>query len=142
MDTESAFETPEEAVDKLVLPTDLRPDFCAEALSVGSRMGLLVATLLMTGWLVGIFVSAILWPDGLLQKGSFAAVEITGAMLVMTFLLFIVFGALASNNPRLTRLERGMWYAGFGLAPPIAFPAYWFVHIWPVPFQPTSVQRL
>ncbi len=142
MDSESAFETPEEAVEKLVLPTDIRPDFCAEALSTGSRLGLLAASLLMTGWLIGVFGSAVFWPDGLLQKGSFAAVEVTGAMLVMTFLLFIVFGALASNNPRLTGLERGMWYVGFVLGAPLAFPAYWFAHIWPVPYQPTSVQRL
>ncbi len=142
LNSESPFETPEESVEKRVLPTDLRPDFCAEALSHGSRLALLVATLLMIGWLIGLVATAVIWPDGLLQRGSFASVEINGTMLVVTFLLFIVFGALASNNPRLTGPERGMWYVGFVLAAPLAFPAYLRSHVWPVPYQPTSLQRL
>jgi hypothetical protein len=142
MDTESAFRDPEEVVEDLVRPTDVRPDFCAEALSPGSRIGLLLATFLMIGLMLSVFISILVWPDGMAPISGFAAVEVVGGLIVMTFLLLLIFGALAANNPRLTPGERGMWFAGFALAAPLTFPAYWFVHISPVPYQPTSVQRL
>lgn len=142
MDTESPFQTPEQAVEKLVLPTDVRPDFCAEALSPGSRLVLLLATVVMMGLMFAVLVSTLIWPDGTSPINGFAAVETVGGLMVMTFLLLLVFGALAANNPRLTRGERGLWFVAFALAAPLAFPAYWYVHIFPVPFEPTSVQRL
>lgn len=136
------FKTQEEAVISAVQPTDMRPDFCAEALSPLSRFVILLTTFVVIALLTLVFVSTAFWPEGLLSAGSFWAVEIAGMLIGLGFLLFVVYGTLAGNNPRLLNLERLTWYVGFVLAMPIAFPAYWFIHVWPVKYEPTSVQRL
>lgn len=136
------FQTPEEAVSILVLPTDVRPDFCAEALSSLSRVVILGTTFLVIGTLAGVLLATAFWPDGLLSADSFWAVQVAGMLIGLSFLLFVVYGTLAGNNPRLSTLERLTWYVGFVLAMPVAMPAYWFIHVWPVKYEPTSVQRL
>jgi len=141
MDQDS-FKSPEESVLALVLPTDVRPDFCAEALSSGSRLVILGTTFLVIAALAAILTSVAIWPDGLLSADSFWAVEAAGALIGLSFLLLVVYGTLAGNNPRLLKLERLTWYVGFVSAMPVALPAYWFIHIWPVPYEPTRVQRL
>ena len=142
MDYESGFKTSDEDVVDVSQPTDRRPDFCAETLSPGTRIGLLAATCFMVGLLSAVLISSAVWPEGVLALSGLMAAESVGILLALGFLLFVVFGALAGNNPRLGKVERGFWYVAFGLVAPIAFPAYWFVHVQPVPYQPTFVQKL
>lgn len=142
MEYEGSMETEEEAVAELVKPTDVRPDFCAEALSPTSRFTLLSTTLFLVGLIVFFVVSAAIWPGGLFDLSQFVAVEATGVMVALSFFLLLFYGALLGNNPRLAKAERIMWYVAFALAGPLALPAYFIVHVLPVPYQPTSVQRL
>lgn len=142
MDYEGSMQTAEEDVVEVVQPTDRRPDFCAEALSPGARLILIASTMFLIGLVVFFFASAAIWPGGLYEVSQFAAVELTGVMLALGFFVLLFYGALLGNNPRLNKVERIMWYLAFGLAGPFALPAYFIVHVWPVPYQPTSVQKL
>ncbi len=142
MTTDGAMLTADEDVMRVAEPSDRRPDFCAEALSPGVRIGLLVALLLAVLMLVvSIFAMAVL-PNGLLDINSFFGVFTIGATLAMGFFMLLVFGALLGNNPRLSNGERYMWYTLFALAGPVALPAYWLIEVWPVPYQPSPEQRL
>ena len=142
MEYEGSMQKEDEAVVEVAEPTDRRPDFCAEALSPGIRATLLAATMFLVGLIVFFVISSALWPGGLFDVSQFAAVETVGVMIALSFFLLLFYGALLGNNPRLTKMERIGWYFAFGLAGPLALPAYFIVHVLTVPYQPTSVQRL
>jgi hypothetical protein len=138
----TAFEDAEQNVQNLAEPGDRRPDFCAEALSPGVRIGLLVALMTAIGFLfVSLFTMAI-YPNGLLDVNNFMGVMVIGATLGLGFFMQLVFGALLGNNARITKGERILWYTMFALAGPVALPVYWLVEVWPIPFVPTAEQRL
>ena len=142
MTTDGSFLTAEQDVQRVAEPSDRRPDFCAEALSPGVRLGLLGALLLaVTLLVVSVFAMAI-YPNGLLDVNTFLGVFTIGTTLALGFFMLLVFGALLGNNPRLSKGERIMWYTLFALAGPVALPAYWLVEVWPVPFEPSPEQRL
>jgi hypothetical protein len=139
---ETSFADSEENVRRLAEPGDRRPDFCAEALSPGVRIGLLVALMVAIGFLfVSLFTMAI-YPNGLLDVNTFLGVMMIGATLGLGFFMQLVFGALLGNNARLSKGERLLWYTMFALAGPVALPVYWLVEVWPIPFQPSPEQRL
>ncbi len=139
---ESSLLPEEESVAEVVQPTDVRPDFCAEALSPGARLTLISTTLFLLGLIVFFVVSAAIWPGGLFDVSELAAVELAGVIVALSFFMLLFYGALLGNNPRLNRVERLGWYFAFGLAGPFALPAYFIVQVMPITYQPTSVQRL
>lgn len=142
MTTDGAMLTADEDLMRVAEPSDRRPDFCAEALSPGVRLGLLAALLFaVTLLFVSVFAMAI-YPNGLLDVSTFLGVITIGATLALGFFMLLVFGALLGNNPRLNKGERIMWYTLFAIAGPVALPAYWLVEVWPVPFEPSPEQRL
>lgn len=133
----SSMRTVEEDVREVSAPTQRRPDFCAEALSPGIRIGLLVLALFTSGLLFFVVLSLGLWPEnGMLHFSEFAGVMTIGLWIGLTFIVFLVYGALLANNPRLSTGEHTMWYAMFALAGPIALPIYWFKEVWPVKYEP------
>lgn len=138
----SSMLTADQDVARVAEPSDRRPDFCAEALSPGVRIGLLVALLSAVGMLFFSVLAMAIWPNGLLDLHGFTGVLLIGLTLSMGFFMLLVFGALLGNNPRLTKGERIMWYTLFAIAGPVALPAYWVVEVWPVPFEPSPAQRL
>jgi len=142
MTTDGAMLTADEDVLRVAEPSDRRPDFCAEALSPGVRIGLLVALLAAVAMLVASLFAMAVLPNGLLDVNSFFGVFAIGTTLAMGFFMLLVFGALLGNNPRLSNGERYMWYTLFALAGPVALPAYWLIEVWPVPYQPSPEQRL
>jgi len=142
MATDGSMLTADEDVMRVAEPSDRRPDFCAEALSPGVRLGLLGALFVAVSFLVVSVVAMGVYPNGLLDVNTFLGVMTIGATLGLGFFMLLVFGALLGNNPRLTPGERGMWYAMFALAGPVALPMYWFKEVWPVPFEPSPEQRL
>lgn len=142
MTTDGAMLTADEDLARVAEPSDRRPDFCAEALSPGVRLGLLAALLFaVTLLFVSVFAMAI-YPNGLLDVNTFLGVFTIGATVALGFFMLLVFGALLGNNPRLSKGERIMWYTLFAIAGPVALPAYWLVEVWPVPFEPSPEQRL
>ena len=142
MTTEGSMLTAEQDVARVAEPSDRRPDFCAEALSPGVRLGLLGALLFaVTLLFVSVFAMAI-YPNGLLDVNTTLGVFTIGITLALGFFMLLVFGALLGNNPRLSKGERIMWYTLFAVAGPVALPAYWLVEVWPVPFEPSPDQRL
>ncbi|MET0340348.1 MAG: hypothetical protein ABW252_05070 [Polyangiales bacterium] len=142
MTTDGSFLTADQDVLRVAEPSDRRPDFCAEALSPGVRLGLLAALLFaVTLLFVSVFAMAI-YPNGLLDVNTFLGVITIGTTLALGFFMLLVFGALLGNNPRLSKGERIMWYTLFAIAGPVALPAYWLVEVWPVPFEPSPSQRL
>lgn len=142
METDGSFLDANEDLERVVEPTDRRPDFAAETLSPGVRIGLLLSLLTAVGILIASLTAMALYPDGFLHFGNFFGVMIIGATFGLGFIMLLIFGALLGNNARLTRGERTMWYVMFGLAGPVALPAYWFLEVWPVPFEPSSRQIL
>ncbi|HEX5661272.1 MAG TPA: hypothetical protein VFX59_28980 [Polyangiales bacterium] len=139
---QSAFADSEENLKQLAEPGDRRPDFCAEALSPGVRIGLLVALMTAVGFLFSSMLMMGLYPNGWLDVSAFGGVFMIGATLGLGFFMQLVFGALLGNNARLSKGERKLWYVMFALAGPVSLPLYWFVEVWPVPFQPSPEQRL
>jgi len=142
MTTDGSFLAAEDDVNRVAEPSDRRPDFCAEALSPGVRIGILVALLASV---LMLFVSVLamgIYPNGLLDINTSFGVFAIGLTLSMGFFMLLIFGALLGNNPRLSNGERIMWYTLFALAGPVALPAYWLVEVWPVPFEPSPAQRL
>jgi hypothetical protein len=139
---ETSFINDEENLQRLAQPGDRRPDFCAEALSPGVRIGLFSALMVAIGFLfVAVFTMAI-YPNGLLDVSGFMGVMVIGATLGLGFFMQLVFGALLGNNARLSKGERITWYVLFALAGPVALPVYWLVEVWPIPFEPSPEQRL
>jgi hypothetical protein len=142
METDGSFIDAELNVARLAEPSDRRPDFIAEALSPGVRIGLLVALLTAIGFLFGSVFAMAIYPNGLLDVNSFLGVMTIGATVGLGFFMLLIFGALLGNNARLTKGERIMWYTMFALAGPVALPAYWLIEVWPIPFEPSPQQRL
>lgn len=142
METDGSFLDAEGDVARLAEPSDRRPDFIAEALSPGVRIGLLLALLVAIGFLFASIVAMAIYPHGFLDVSNFFGVMVIGATLGLGFFMQLVFGALLGNNARLSRGERTMWYVMFGLAGPVALPMYWLYEVWPVPFEPSPEQRL
>jgi len=142
MTTDGSMLTADQDVVRVAEPSDRRPDFCAEALSPGVRIGLFLTLLLSVGMLFFSIIAMLIWPNGLLDLNGIFGVMTIGLTLSMGFFMLLVFGALLGNNPRLSKGERMMWYTLFALAGPVALPAYWIVEVWPVPFEPSPEQRL
>jgi hypothetical protein len=142
MTTDGSMLTAEQDVMRVAEPSDRRPDFCAEALSPGVRIGLFLALLFAVAMLFVSVLAMAIWPNGLMDVNGFAGVMLIGITLSLGFFMLLVFGALLGNNPRLSKGERMMWYTLFAIAGPVALPAYWIVEVWPVPFEPSPEQRL
>lgn len=132
-----SMKAPEKDVEDVSAPTQRRPDFVAEALSPPIRIGLLALELFTAGLLFFMVLSMVIWPQqGVLALGEFVGVLMVGAWWGMTFLVFLVYGALLANNPRMQRWERVYWYTLFALAGPVTLPIYWWIHVWPAPYEP------
>lgn len=142
MATDGGMLAAEQDLQRVAEPSDRRPDFCAEALSPGVRLGLLGALFIAVASLVVTVFAMGVYPNGLLDVNTFFGVMMIGLTLGLGFFMLLVFGALLGNNPRLSAGERNMWYAMFALAGPVSLPVYWFKEVWPVPFQPSPEQRL
>lgn len=142
MATDGSMLTADEDLARVAEPSDRRPDFTAEALSPGVRLGLLAALALAVFTLFASVFAMGIYPNGLLDVNSFFGVMAIGATLGLGFFMLLVFGALLANNPRLSPAERNMWYVMFALAGPVALPVYWFKEVWPIPFEPSPEQRL
>jgi hypothetical protein len=139
----SAMKDEQEDVIDVATATQRRPDFCAEALSPAIRIGLLCVALVAASLLFFVVLSLGIWPEsGLLAMGEFTGVMIVGLWIGLTFITFLVYGALLGNNPRLTRPERAFWYTMFALAGPVMLPVYWFKEVWPVKYEPVIDERL
>ena len=144
METDGSFLETDLDIARVAQPSDRRPDFCAEALSPGVRIGLLGALMVAIGFLfVSVFAMGV-YPRGILDFGgnSIYGVMLVGTTMGLAFFMQLVFGALLGNNPRLTKFERITWYTMFAFAGPIALPTYWLIEVWPIPFQPSAEQRL
>jgi hypothetical protein len=142
MATDGSMLTADQDLTRVAEPSDRRPDFTAEALSPGVRLGLLAALAVAVTTLFASVLAMGLYPNGLLDVNSFFGVMAIGATLGLGFFMLLVFGALLANNPRLSPAERNMWYVMFALAGPVALPVYWFKEVWPIPFEPSPEQRL
>ncbi|MEY4508770.1 MAG: hypothetical protein RLZZ450_892 [Pseudomonadota bacterium] len=142
MATDGSMLTADQDLARVVEPSDRRPDFTAEALSPGVRLGLLAALAVAVASLFAAVLAMGVYPNGLLDVNSFFGVMAIGGTLMLGFFMLVVFGALLANNPRLSPAERNMWYVMFALAGPVALPVYWFKEVWPVPFEPSPEQRL
>ena len=142
MATDGSMLTADQDLTRVAEPSDRRPDFTAEALSPGVRLGLLAALAVAVTSLVASVFAMGIYPNGLLDVNSFFGVMAIGATLGLGFFMLLVFGALLANNPRLSPAERNMWYVMFALAGPVALPVYWFKEVWPIPFEPSPEQRL
>jgi hypothetical protein len=142
MATDGSMLRADEDLTRVAEPSDRRPDFTAEALSPGVRLGLLAALAVAVTTLFASVLAMGLYPNGLLDVNSFFGVMAIGATLGLGFFMLLVFGALLANNPRLSPAERNMWYVMFALAGPVALPVYWFKEVWPIPFEPSPEQRL
>lgn len=139
----SSMKTEQEDVLDVAAATQRRPDFCAEALSPPIRVGLLFVALIAAGLLFFVVLAMGIWPDsGLLAVNEFAGVMTVGLWIGLTFITFLVYGALLANNPRLDKGERVFWYTMFALAGPVTLPVYWFREVWPVPYEPVIDERL
>ena len=132
----------EEDVADVALATQRRPDFVAEALSPPIRIGLLLLELFTSGLLVALVFSMAIWNSGLLAVNEFAGVLAIGCFIGLTFLVFLVFGALLGNNPTISSGERLTWYILFAIAGPVALPAYWFIQVWPAKYEPVVDESL
>jgi hypothetical protein len=139
---DGAMHTADEDRDQAAAPTDRRPDFCAEAMSPGMRIGILVAALVSAGLVVFVALAQAIWPQGLFSVSPFLAVMTIGMLVGLGFFTLLVFGALLGNNPRVQSEERVIWVASFILLGPFVLPLYWRMHVWPVPYQPTPYQTL
>lgn len=139
----SAMKDEEEDVVDVATATQRRPDFCAEALSPAIRIGLLFVALTAAGLLFFVVLSMGIWPEnGLMAMGDFAGVMTVGLWIGLTFITFLVYGALLGNNPRLSGPERTFWYTMFAFAGPVMLPVYWFKEVWPVKYEPVIDERL
>jgi uncharacterized membrane protein YedE/YeeE len=138
MKPETSMLSAEEDIRRIAAPTDRRPEFIAEALSPRFRVGLLLATLLTELGLVACLATATLSAGSLLGSGLFG-VLLGAATLVMTFVLFLVYGNLVSNNSRLSTRGRTAWLFAFLVAGPVTVPLYWLMHVRPTPFEPLEL---
>lgn len=117
---------------------DRRPYFCAEAMTPRFRTGLLMLTLLAEALLFFVVLTISVAPNGPLDVSGLAGALTVGTMLVLTFLVLVVFGALAGNNAHLSKKARTAWYAAFLFAGPVAIPCYWRIHVRSAPFEPAT----
>ena len=138
MSIPQSMRTPDQDAPRLVEPTDRRPEFCAEALSPRFRLGLLLLTWVSVTTLVVGAASMALLPQAALVGSTFAGVMYVALSLAVTFMVFLVFGALVANNPRLHAAGRIGWYASFVVAGPLALPLYWLMHVHGVPYEPLA----
>ncbi len=72
------------------------------------------------------------WTDAPLGVQSFVAAA-PYAYFVFHVLLVFLFASFVLQNPRIYGL-RTLWLTGVVLLPPIAVPAYWWMHVWNAPF--------
>jgi hypothetical protein len=139
----TSMKSAEEDVLDVSAATQRRPDFCAEALSPRARLVLLLLALAMAVLSFVVILSLGLWPNaGLLALNELAGVLTTGLWVALTFVVFLVYGALLANNPRLSKAERIMWYVLFTIAGPISLPTYWFKEVLRVKYEPVFDRRL
>jgi hypothetical protein len=139
----SSMKDAQEDVINVAAATQRRPDFCAEALSPAIRIGLLFVALIAASLLFFVVLALGVWPEsGMLALGDFAGVMIVGLWVGLTFITFLVYGALLANNPRLNGGERVFWYTMFALAGPVTLPVYWFKEVWPVKYEPVIDESL
>src|ERR1700712_1442347 len=124
MQTDGSFLETDLDIARVAEPSDRRPDFCAEALSPGVRIGLLVALFVAVGFLFLSVLAMGIYPNGLMDVNNLFGVMTIGATVGLAFFMLLVFGALLGNNPRLTKGERIMWYSMFALAGPGALAVY------------------
>lgn len=88
--------------------------------------------------LVGLAIplGAIMRPDaGLFGAGPGPCV-LCLALPFMVFMLLMVYVPTLINNPRISKGTRYAWFIGFLIAGFVTLPLYWFLHVWPVPYQP------
>jgi hypothetical protein len=123
-------------IAEAVLEEEARPELSAESFSPRMRIGLLLITLFGEALMVLFAVKAMTSPMGMLDADPFLAVYLGGILVGMGFFLMVIYGGLMGNNKLITSDGRIVWYVAFTFIGPIALPAYWFIHVWPAPFQP------
>ncbi len=139
----TSMKSAEEDVFDVSAATQRRPNFCAEALSPRSRLVLLLLALAMAALSFVVILSLGVWPNaGLLALNELAGVMTTGLWMTLTFVVFLVYGALLANNPRLSKAERITWYVLFTFAGPVSLPLYWFKEVLRVKYEPVFESRL
>lgn len=120
----------------IVAEQESRAELSAESFSPRMRVGLLLVTLLGESLLAFFVIAAGLWPNGLLDVSPFLGAYIGGILIGFLFYLMVIYGGLVGHN---TRIEPGghmAWLLSFVVFGPIALPAYWFMHVWPAPYEP------
>lgn len=137
MEPENSMLSSERDILRIASVMNRRPHFIAEAFSPRFRIGLLVATLLAVLGLILALLNVAVAPGFLFSSGLFGTF-LVGGTLVLTFAVFLVFGALVGNNPRLTTRARITWYSVLALFGPVMIPCYWLMHVWPAPYEPTD----
>lgn len=113
-----------------------RPELSAETFSMRMRIGLLLITMFGEALMVWFAVQAMTSPMGALDRDPFLAVYLGGIQIGLGFFLMVIYGGLMGNNRLINSDGRILWYVAFTFIGPIALPAYWFMHIWPAPYEP------
>lgn len=114
---------------------DVRPEFTAESLSRGMRIALLVGALLGAALMVTTMIAVFVWPEGILHLGGVGALAV-GGLVILIWMLQLLFGALLENNAALGREAHRAWFLAFVLTGPVGLFFYWWIHVWPAPYQP------
>ncbi len=114
---------------------DLRHELAAESLSDAARMALAAASVVSLAMAGGMLSAAFMWSDGAFHLGWLGTVFFA-TWLGLTWLLVFVHAALLQSNCVISRRARGVWLASFVLTGPVAFLAYWQMHVWPSSHSP------
>lgn len=114
---------------------ELRHEFAAESLSDASRIGVALASVASLTMAGGLLSAALVWSDGAIHFGWVGTVFFA-SWLGLTWLLVFVHAALLQNNCVVSKRARLVWLVAFALTGPVAFLAYWQMHVWPARHVP------
>lgn len=99
--------------------------------NTGSRLAVGVLAALAFVWPVSLLLLHT-WTSAPLSWQSFLTAAPFAWFVFHTMLVFL-FGSLVVQNPRIYGL-RTLWIVGLIFMPPLAVPAYWWMHVWNAPF--------
>jgi len=129
-------EIPREHLREQVANEEERPDLSIEAFSPAMRIGLLVITMFGVALLTAMVVAASVLPNGLLDVNTFLGAYAGGIAVGLGFFLMVIYGGLVGNNRRLDGGAKVVWFILLATIGPVAMPVYWFMHVWPAPYEP------
>jgi adenosylmethionine-8-amino-7-oxononanoate aminotransferase len=99
------------------------------------RLAIAGLTLAATVVTASVVASSMVWAEGFMHFGSFAAPAFA-TLVGIVWMLCLVFGALLENNRALGRRAHRSWFAALVLTGPLAMLLYWALHVWPAPYVP------